>query len=110
MSWLLPRIVGEGWARHLLLTGETIGAETAARIGLVTKVVEPADLQREALAVATLIAEQPPVGLRNIRGELAAAPDSTFEAALARELVAELECFATPEFQANLRAFAERPR
>ena len=42
--------------------------------------------------------------------ELAAAPQSTFEDALARELEAELECFATPEFLANLRAFADRPR
>ena len=61
-----------------------------------------------ALDLATAIAAQPPVGLPNIRAELAGGPDGTFEDALARELEAELECFATPEFQANLRAFAER--
>jgi enoyl-CoA hydratase/carnithine racemase len=110
MSWLLPRIVGEAWARHLLLTGDTIDASTAARIGLVTKVVEPAALGHDALALATAIADQPPVGLRNIRSELAAAATSTLEEAQARELDAELECFATPEFQANLRAFAARRR
>ena len=110
MSWLLPRIVGEAWARHLLLTGETIDVAVAERIGLVTRVVDRADLDREALAVATKIADQPPVGLRNIRRELAAGAEGTFEDALKREADAEVECFATPEFQANLRAFADRRR
>jgi enoyl-CoA hydratase/carnithine racemase len=108
MSWLLPRLVGESWARHLLLTGETIDVETAERIGLVTRVVELDVLQREALELANAIAGQPPVGLRHIRGELDAGGSSTFEEALARELDAEVECFSTPEFQASLRAFAER--
>ena len=37
MSWLLPRLVGESWARHLLLTSETIDIAMAERIGLVTR-------------------------------------------------------------------------
>ncbi len=43
MSWRLPRLVGEAWARHLLLTGEQIDVETAERIGLVTRVVAADD-------------------------------------------------------------------
>ena len=110
MSWLLPRIVGEGWARHLLLTGETIDIPTAERIGLVTRVVDAESPDEEALALATAIAAQPPVGLRLIRAELAAAASGTLAEAAARETDAEVECFATPEFQASLRAFAERRR
>ena len=49
MSFLLPRVVGEGWARHLLLTGEWIDAARAERIGLVARVVPVEDL---AAAVA----------------------------------------------------------
>jgi enoyl-CoA hydratase/carnithine racemase len=108
MSWLLPRIVGEAWARHLLLTGETIDVATAERIGLVTRVVDAEALAADALALATAIAEQPPVGLRHIRAELAAGASGRLEDALARELEAEVECFATAEFQASLRAFADR--
>ncbi len=110
MSWLLPRIVGEGWARHLLLTGETIDVATAERIGLVTRVTGGASSDVEALALATAIAAQPPVGLRLIRAELAAGASGTLEEALSRELEAEVECFGTAEFQASLRTFAARRR
>jgi enoyl-CoA hydratase/carnithine racemase len=108
MSWRLPRLVGEAWARHLLLTGETIDVATAERIGLVTRVVSADALDAEALALAEAIAAQPPIGLRNIREELAAGASGTLEDALARELEAEVECFTTAEFQASLREFAGR--
>ena len=108
MSWLLPRLVGEAWARHLLLTGETIDVATAEQIGLVTRVVADDELEAQALALATAIAAQPPAGLRHIRAGLAAGASGTLEQALARELEAEVECFATGEVQANLRAFAAR--
>lgn len=110
MSWLLPRLIGEAWARHLLLTSDTIDAAAAERIGLITRLVDLADLERVALDVATAIAAQPPVGLRHIRTELADGAEDSFEEALSRELDAEVECFRTPEFQASLRAFAERRR
>lgn len=105
MSWLLPRIVGEGWARHLLLTGESIDVRTAERIGLVSLVVDRADLDARTIALAEAIADQPPEGLRQIRTVLDRAAHGTLEDALAAELEAELACFATPEFQASLAAF-----
>lgn len=40
VSWLLPRIVGAGHAHELMLTGRRFDAEEAARIGLVTDVVD----------------------------------------------------------------------
>jgi enoyl-CoA hydratase/carnithine racemase len=110
MSWRLPRLVGEAWARHLLLTGETIDVAMAERIGLATRVVEPMDLEAAAMGAATAIAAHPPVGLRLIREELAASPTATLEQALDRELEAEVACFGTPEFHASLRAFASRRR
>lgn len=110
MTFLLPRIVGEGWARHLLLTGETIDVRTAERIGLVTRVVGGGELQSAALALAQSIAAQPPEGLRHIRAVLDRAASGSLEDALAAEVEAEVACFGTPEFQASLRAFAERSR
>jgi enoyl-CoA hydratase/carnithine racemase len=52
-------IVGDGLARDLCLTGRRIGAQEALRIGLVSRVVEPAALIEEALATARGIAEAP---------------------------------------------------
>ena len=108
MSWLLPRIVGEGWARHLLLTGESIDARAAERIGLVTRVTARANLDEAVRSMAASIADQPPEALRQIRRVLDGAANGTLEEALAAELEAELACFATPEFQAGLRAFRDR--
>ena len=51
---LLPWLVGEGWAKRMILCGERVDADTALRIGLVEQVVE----QGQALEVAIKLAEQ----------------------------------------------------
>lgn len=56
----LPRLVGEGWARRLALTGEEIDARSAERIGLVSDVYADREtLRAAALAMATRIAGHP---------------------------------------------------
>lgn len=62
----LPRLVGEGRAMELLLTGRTIDADEALRIGLVTEVVALDQLHARALALATTLAAGPPVAMRVI--------------------------------------------
>ena len=52
----LPWLVGEGWAKRLILTGERINAETALRIGLVEEVVEKGQSLNAAKAMATRVA------------------------------------------------------
>ena len=62
-SYLLPKIVGAGAARELMLTGRIIGAAESYRIGLVHEVVPPEDLLEAALRQARLIAENNPFGV-----------------------------------------------
>jgi 2-(1,2-epoxy-1,2-dihydrophenyl)acetyl-CoA isomerase len=52
LSWTLPRRVGLGQAKRLLLTGATVDGETAARIGLAEEVVPAGQALEAALAVA----------------------------------------------------------
>src|SRR3954469_8784218 len=59
----LPRIVGKGRALQLLLTGETIDAQEAFRIGLVNRVVPSADLIDTAKALAGEMLKQGPLAV-----------------------------------------------
>ncbi len=73
----LVRIVGEGRARDLLLTGGIVTAEEALRIGLVNKVVPDAELMTEAMSLAEKLARQPPRAMaktKRILGALSKGP------------------------------------
>lgn len=63
-AWFLPRIVGLSKAYEMTFTGDFIDADEAARIGLVSRVVDDSLLLDEARALATRIAAQPPHSLR----------------------------------------------
>ena len=62
----LARLVGTGRALELLLTGQSISAAEAYRVGLVNRVVPAADLMREAAALAATLAGKAPVAMRYI--------------------------------------------
>ena len=60
----LVRIIGLPKAKELIMLGNRITADEAARIGLITKVVPKAKLQEETVALARKLADGPPVALR----------------------------------------------
>jgi enoyl-CoA hydratase len=81
----LPRIVGRGKALELILTAETITAEEALRIGLVSKVVSEANLAAETEALAKTIAAAAPIALRYIKEAVNKGLDLTLEQGLRLE-------------------------
>jgi len=56
----LPWLVGEGWAKRMILTGERVDAATALRIGLVEEVVEKGAAREAALSMAARVATLSP--------------------------------------------------
>jgi enoyl-CoA hydratase/carnithine racemase len=80
-SWLLPRLIGEGAALELLLTGRPIDAEHALRMGLAHKLVD--DALATALDLAATFATRPAAAVvatkrllrEAARGDLARAVD-----------------------------------
>jgi enoyl-CoA hydratase/carnithine racemase len=60
----LPRLVGKGRALQLILTGETISAQEAYRIGLVNEVVPAADLIARAETILKQILANAPIALK----------------------------------------------
>lgn len=63
VSYLLPKIVGAGHARELMLTGKIIDAEEAARINLANRVIPAEQLLSEAKALAAEIASNNEYGV-----------------------------------------------
>jgi enoyl-CoA hydratase len=64
----LPRLVGQGHARELALTGKDIDADRAARIGLVNDVLEtPESLLEAARAMARETADNPPLVVQGVK-------------------------------------------
>jgi enoyl-CoA hydratase/carnithine racemase len=110
LSVLLPRIVGEGRARELLLVGEQLDVDATVAAGLVNHVVPHDALDAEIDRIAQVIAAHPPDGVARIRALLRRGGDAEFERALADEAANEVAAFATPEVRARLQAFADRAR
>ena len=63
VSWSLPRVVGLGHAAEIMLTGRFVGAQEAASIGLVNRVVPAEGLLEAAFDVAGQIAANTPFGV-----------------------------------------------
>ena len=65
---MLPRIVGQSMAMHMMLTAELIDADTALRCGLVSEVVASDMLVERAMELAALITKNAPLSVRAIKG------------------------------------------
>jgi enoyl-CoA hydratase len=104
----LPRLIGKGRAAELLLTGNTIAAEEACRMGLVNRVVEPEQLHKEVENLVQTILAQAPVAVRLTwealhRGNNLTHEESALLGADYFGLVA-----ATDDFRAGTRAFLDK--
>ena len=90
---LLPRTVGAGMAREMILSGEPIDATTALRCGLVNRVVPRTQLEAEAMAIARRLAAQPERALRAAKEAMRRGADLPIEDGLRLErLLAERAC------------------
>lgn len=106
--WLLPRVVGASMAAELALTGDTIDAAEALRIGLVSRVVAPDALLDTALAMAGRIAANPPQVLRWTKQLLQQARTGTLDDALDTAGVLQGQAHHTADHAEAVAAFFEK--
>ena len=66
-AYLLSRAVGRIRAMEIMLLGERYSAEEAYKHGLVTRLVEDDDLEKETQALASKLASGPPISLKFLR-------------------------------------------
>lgn len=107
-TYLLPRIAGPSVAADLLLTGRTIDALEAQRLGLVSEVTEDDALLPRARWLAKEISENGPLSVKRCKGSLQASADRTLEEALDGEASAQAADYATKDLAEGVRAAKER--
>jgi enoyl-CoA hydratase len=103
----LPRLIGQGRALDLILTGRPVKAPEAMAIGLVERVVEPGSALSAASMLARQIAELPQGALRADRRSVLNQWSLSFEDAAKAEYRGGLEVLASGEAQEGARRFAE---
>ena len=104
----LCRRIGKGRAMELILTGETIKAEEADRIGLVNKVAPQEDLMEEALGLAKRIMKNAPLAVKYSKAAVVRGMEMDLDSAIALENELFALCFATEDQKEGMKAFLEK--
>ncbi len=104
----LARLVGLGRAVEMILTGDMIGAERAAEIGLANLVVPHEELMDRARALAGRIARNAPVAVKMALASVYGAEEGTMDHALAFEASLFGLLASTDDMREGMAAFLEK--
>ncbi len=104
----LTRLIGEGKAMELILTGDIIDAQTAFTLGLVNLVVPATDLEAKTMEIARRISEKSPIALRMAKEGVKTAARSNLDEGLRREVDLFALCFSSEDKDEGVRAFLEK--
>ena len=105
---LLPRIVGAPLAKELIFTGRRVYAEEAKTIGLVNHVVPAGEARTRALAIATTIAANGPIAVRQAKKAIAYGVETDLETGMILAIEAYNATVATEDRLEGVRAFNEK--
>jgi enoyl-CoA hydratase len=104
----LARVAAVGVAKELIFSGRTVGAEEAARRGLVEAVFEPDELMEKTLELAQLLASKSPRALAAAKQAINRAFQGEHAANLQVEADSFGELFASEDAKEGLAAFVEK--
>lgn len=104
LAWL----VGEGWAKRMILCGERIDALTAEKIGLAEEVVETGAALARALSLAEAVGRQSPPAVAACKSLIQKARAGNIEGAYAAERAAFVDLFDTRDQKEGVTAFLEK--
>ncbi|MFJ8105708.1 enoyl-CoA hydratase/isomerase family protein [Streptomyces sp. NPDC096132] len=107
-SWLLPKLVGLQQAKRLALLAETVDAEEARALGLVTWVVDAGAVDAFVDDLTARLTAGPPVALAQTKALLNEGADRTLRDALASEARAQSVNFASADAPEAFAAFAQK--
>ncbi|MCC6535700.1 MAG: enoyl-CoA hydratase/isomerase family protein [Burkholderiales bacterium] len=107
-TYFLPRVVGTAKACELILTGETIDAEEAFRLGIVNAVTSPETLMAKTYELAKKLAAGPPIAIRLAKRAIYHNQDVDLRAGLEYETYAQNICRETEDAKEGVQAFVEK--
>ncbi|WP_033921727.1 enoyl-CoA hydratase-related protein [Sphingomonas sp. 37zxx] len=108
LTWGLPRVIGPGRARHMLLRAEKVSAPVMEQWGLVSELLPADGFAAQARATAAALAVGPTVALSEMRRLLQDSPDRAFEAQLEAESRALVRTFRSKDNRIGMQAFATK--
>jgi 2-(1,2-epoxy-1,2-dihydrophenyl)acetyl-CoA isomerase len=108
MSWTLPRIVGAGRAREILLTDAVLDADEAVRLGILSRLVADDDVRAEALNLARTFTAGPQSTYASIKSLLAQSNSSTLSDQLDHERDSIAAAVNSPAGQEGVNAFVDK--
>jgi enoyl-CoA hydratase/carnithine racemase len=107
---ILPRIVGQGRAAELLLSGRSMGGEEACRIGFFNRLAGADTVLPEAHKLARELAAGPTFANAMTKRMLEMEWAMSVETAVEAEAVAQALCMETQDFARAFRAFASKQK
>lgn len=107
-SWMLPRMIGKARATEMMMLGEKISADKALDWGMIYKVVEDADLQAEARALATRLAAGPTIAYATMRKNILVAMENSYSEQLLAEAEGQRIAGSTADAMEGGLAFLEK--
>jgi enoyl-CoA hydratase len=105
---LLPRIVGAPMAREMIFTGRRVDAKEAKAIGLVNHLVPKGQARAKALEIATTIASNGPVAVRQAKKAINWGIETDLETGMALAIEAYNVTVTTEDRLEGVRAFNEK--
>jgi enoyl-CoA hydratase/carnithine racemase len=107
---ILPRIIGQGRATELLLTGRAMTAQEGEQWGFFNRVVDARSLEGEALALARRIASGPTFANGITKTQLNQEWSMSLDQIIEAEAQAQAICMQTKDFERAYRAFVAKQK
>jgi enoyl-CoA hydratase/carnithine racemase len=107
---MLPRVIGQGRAAELLLTGRTMSAEEGERWGFFNRIVEAEALEPEAIALARSLADGPTFAHMMTKTMLNQEWAMSLDQAIEAEAQAQAICMQTGDFKRAYDAFVTKQK
>jgi enoyl-CoA hydratase len=104
----LPRIVGMGVAKEMILLGTILGVEDALRVGLVSRVVPSAMLAGAAQEIAEQLKKRAPLALRLAKMAIHASANAPASVGMDLEIAAQTVLQSTADMKEGMTAFLEK--